>query len=212
VKALPLLLVLSVGLGTTFGGHGSAQHTRNATSGYVSPDGKWSLAYTRKHGYGHLDVTQRATGRVFRMYSSNDACCWQTTWLRPHLLIFVDDYNTKTLDPATKRVVTIANFSNFVVSLDGRWVAGWADCGGHCQESVDVVPITGGRCRQVPRRPDQDDNALHFSRDDRTLTIRRRFFDVKNGAPMQDGGVPSHWHAVTVPLSTLRPVTTCSGR
>lgn len=211
MRALPLLLVLSVGLAATFGGRGSAQHVRNATSGYSSPDGSWSLAYTRTHGYGHLDITQRATGRVFRMYSSNDACCGQIRWLRPHLLIFIDDYRTKTLDPTTKRVATIANFSNYVVSADGRWVAGWADCGDHSQESVDVVRITGGRCRQVPRRPDQDDNALRFSRDDRNLTIRRRFFDVKNGAPMQDG-VPSRWHALTVPLFTLRPATTCSGR
>jgi hypothetical protein len=184
---------------------------RQVPSGDVSPDGKWTLAYTRKHGYGHLDLTQLASGRIFHMYSSNDACCSQTAWLRPHLLIFVDDYHTKTLDPTTKRVATIAHFSNFVVSPDGRWVAGWADCGTHGAEAVDVVAITGGQCRKVPRRADQDDNALRFSHDDRTLTIQRRFFDVKNGAPMRDG-FPSHWHVITVPLSTLRPVTTCSGR
>jgi hypothetical protein len=212
VKALVLLLVLAVGLGAPFGGHNATEHTRQVVSSvYVSPDRKWSLAYGRKHGYGHLDVTERATGRVFRMYSSNDGCCAQITWLRPHLLIFVDDYHTKTLAPATRRVATIAHFSNFVVSPDGRWVAGWADCGTHCQESVDVVRITGGQCRTVPRRPAQDDNALRFSRDGRTLTIRRRFFDVRNGAPMQDG-FPSRWHVVTVPLATLRPVADCSGR
>ena len=188
-------------------GHRSVQPDRIVQSGYVSPDGKWSLAVTRKHGYGHLDITQRATRHVFRMYSSNDACCAQITWVRPHLLIFIDDYQTKTLDPVTKRVVTIAGFSNFVLSVDGRWVAGWADCGGHCAEAVDVVPITGGRCEQVPRRPNQDDNAVRFSRDGRSLTIQRRVFDVKNGAPLQ-----SHWRVITIPLSRLRPVAICSGR
>ncbi len=192
-------------------GHRVAQPDRVLESGYVSPDGKWSLALTRKHGYGHLDITQRATRRVFRMYSSNDACCSAITWARSHLLIFVDDYQTKTLDPATKRVATIARFSNFVLSADGRWVAGWANCGDHCAEAVDVVPIAGGRCEQIPRKPDQDDNAVRFSHDNRSLTIRRRFFDVKNGEPFQNG-VASRWRLVTFSLSRLRPVATCSGR
>jgi hypothetical protein len=175
----------------------------------MSPDGKWSLAYTRQHGYDNLDVTKRATGRIFRMYSSNDGCCAQITWLPPHLLVFVDDYKTKTLDPTTKRIVVMASFSNFVVSADGRWVAGWADCGGHCAETVSVVRITGGACRDVPRRHDQDDNALRFSRDDRSLTILRRFFDVKDGEPIQSSGLPSRWHQITIPLSTMRRIATC---
>jgi hypothetical protein len=208
VKALPLLLVAVAAVAVGCGGHKTPFATRVFESGYVSPDGKWSLAYTRQHGYDNLDVTDRATGSVSRMYSSNDGCCAQITWLRPHLLIFVDDYKTRTLDPVTKHVVMISNFSNFVVSPDGRWVAGWADCGGHCAERVDVVPIGGGRCRQVPHRPDQDDNARRFSPDDRSLTILRRFFDVKNGEPIRNG-LATRWHAVTIPVGTLQPVATC---
>jgi len=207
---MPLVLASIVVVASGWG-HVSVQPDRVVESGYVSPDGKWILAFARKHGYGHLDITQRATRRVFRMYSSNDSCCAEITWVRPHLLIFIDDYRTKTLDPVTKQVVTIAGFSNFVLSADGRLVAGWADCGGHCAEAVDVVPITGGRCRQVPHKPDQDDQAVRFSRDDRSLTIQRRFFDVKNGEPFQNG-LPSRWRPVTVSLSHLRPVATCSGR
>jgi hypothetical protein len=61
----------------------------------------------------------------------------------------------------------------------------------------------------VSRRPDQDDNALRFSRDDRSLTILRRFFDVKDGEAIQNGGLPSRWRHVTIPLRTLQPVATC---
>jgi len=172
--------------------------------GSVSPDGQWSLTYSRKHGYGNLDLTQRATGRIFRMWHSNAGCCQGMRWLRPHLLIFVDDYRTFTLDPASKKVTRIAGFSNFVVSRDQRLVAGWPDCGGHCAETVDVVPIGGGQCRRVPHRPDQDDNALRFSRDGRSLTILRRFFNVKQSEPTRNG-FPTPWHEVTVPLSALRP-------
>lgn len=201
---LLLLAVVAVG----FGGHSSTRPDRVVESGYLSPDGKWSLAYTRKNGYGHLDITQRATARTFRMYRSNDSCCAQITWLRPHLVIFVDDYRTLTLDPTTRNATQIAGFSNFVVSRDGRWVAGWADSGGHRAESVEVVPTRGGQCRQVPRRPTQDDNAVRFSPDNRSVTIRRRFFDVKIGEPSQNG-FPSRWHPVTLLLSRLRPVATC---
>jgi hypothetical protein len=187
-------------------GHGGAHST--TASGYVSPDRQWSLSFTRKHGYGNLDLTQRATGRTFRMYHSNDGCCQGIRWLRPHLLIFVDDYRTFTLDPATKKVTRIAGFSNFVVSRDGRLVAGWADCGGHCAETVGVVAIDGRHCRRVPRRPDQDDNALRFSADGRSLTILRRFFDVKQGEPTRNA-LPTPWHQVTVPLAALKPAATC---
>jgi hypothetical protein len=177
-------------------------------AGYLSPDRQWSLAYTRRHGYGHLDITQRATGRTFRMYRSNDGCCTEISWLRPHLVVFVDDYKTFTLDPATKQVTRIAGFSNYVVSPDGLWVAGWADCGGHCAETVAVVAITGGRCRAVPRRADQDDNAVRFSRTDRYLLIQRRYFDVKAGEPVRNG-FPTRFHTVRVPLTRLRPTATC---
>jgi hypothetical protein len=176
--------------------------------GSVSPDGKWSLAFGRLHGYGHLDLTERATRRTFQMYRSNDGCCTEIAWLRPHLLIFVDDYRTFTLDPATRTMRRIASFSNYVVSPDGRRVAGWADCGGHCAEAVAVVPIGGGPCRAVPHRPDQDDNALRFSTDGRVLTILRRYFDVKNGEPTRNG-LPTRFRTVAVPLTALRPAATC---
>jgi hypothetical protein len=205
--AAGLLLLAAACSGSHHLASSAARPDRVIEAGELSPDRLWSLAYTRKHGYGHLDITERATGRTFRMYRSNDGCCTEITWQRPHLLIFVDDYKTLTLDPATKRVTRIAHFSNYVVSADGRWVAGWADCGGHCAESVAVVPITGGRCRAVPRRVDQDDNALGFSRTGDVL-IGRRYFDVKDGEPVRNG-FPTRFHTVTVPLAQLRPTATC---
>jgi hypothetical protein len=169
----------------------------------VSPDGRWSVVYSRQNGYGRLDLVDRLSGRRYRMYRSNDSCCQEITWVSPHLLVFVDDYNVKTLDPSTRRVARISGFSDFVVSPNGRWVAGWASCGGHCAETVEVVPIGGGPCRAFPHRPDQDDSYPFFSPDSRKLTVLRRPFDPKRGE------LVGRSREVTLPLADLRRVRRC---
>jgi hypothetical protein len=168
-----------------------------------SPDGKWSVRYTRKNGYGRLDLTQRSSGKLYRMYRSNDSCCDQITWVAPHLLIFVDDYNVKTLNPDTRTVRRIAGFSTFVVSPNGRLVAGWADSGGHVPQTVEVVPTAGGRCLAVPRRSDQDDTAASFTSDGRALIIERQHFDLKRGYDVGPA------REVEVKLTALRPALVC---
>jgi hypothetical protein len=176
----------------------------SAAVGNVSPDGKWSVAFSRQNGYGRLDLIERSTGKRHRMYRSNDSCCDQITWvMKPHTLVFVDDYNVKTLDPVSRRVVRIAGFSNFVVSPNGRWMAGWASCGGHCAETVEVVPLTGGVCRKVPHRSDQDDSYPFFSRDSRSVTVLRQRFDTKLREPVGSS------RQITTQLSALQPVATC---
>jgi tricorn protease-like protein len=137
------------------------------------------------------------------MYRSNDSCCDDVTWVKPHLLVFVDDYKVKTLDPRTRHVVRIAGFSQIAVSHDGRLVAGFASSGGHEAETVAVVPIAGGRCRVVARRPDQDDFSPTFSRDDKALVFLRQRFDLKLGYTVGPA------RQVTVPLTALKSVNTC---
>ena len=199
VLALALLLGIPVAAGAV------AAHASSPPTGVAarSPDGRWNVLYSRRNGYGRLDVTNLRTGKKYRMYRSNDSCCDQITWVRPHLLIFVDDYNVKTLDPTTRRLVRIAGFSNFTISHDGRLVAGYASTGGHAAETVEVVPITGGRCRAVPHRPDQDDSSPGFARSDKALIVVRQHFDLQLGYTVGQSRL------VTVPLTALTPVKTC---
>jgi hypothetical protein len=145
---------------------------------FPSPDQAWTLHYTRAHGYGHLDLTQRSTGRTFRMYRSNDGCCTFVEWLRPHLLVFVDDYRTFTLDPATKKVTQLAGFSNYVVSPNGRWIAGWNDSP-HGGERVGVVSVDGRTCLQVPVRQPDDDEAAGFTKDGGAVRVYRRTYSAQ---------------------------------
>ena len=169
----------------------------------LSPDRKWQVIYSRQNGYGRLDLIERRTGRRYRMYRSNDSCCDQITWVAPHTLIFVDDYRVKTLDPDRRRVTRIAGFSNFVLSPDRRWVAGYADTGGHSAESVDVVPLAGGACLAVPKRPDQDVAYPRFSSDSRFVSVAERHFSSKLG---YDVG-PTRM--IRYRLAALRRVPTC---
>jgi hypothetical protein len=192
--AVAVVALATVGAATAFSTTGFSQR---------SPDGTWSVRFTRENGYGRLDLTQRSSGERYRMYRSNDSCCDQISWIAPHLLIVVDDYNVKTLDPANRTVRRIAGFSNFVVSPSGRLVAGWADSGGHSPQTVEVVPTAGGTCMAVPRRPDQDDSAPAFTADSRALVIERQHFDLKLG---YDVGATRE---VRVPLTALRPVRSC---
>ncbi len=169
----------------------------------LSPDRKWQLIYSRQNGYGRLDLIDRRTGRRYRMYRSNDSCCDQITWVAPHTLIFVDDYKVKTLDPDRRRVRQIAGFSNFVISPNGRWVAGYADTGGHRPQSVDVVPLAGGACLAVPKRPDQDVGYPSFSADSRFVSVERRHFSTKLG---EDVGP---FRKLRYRMAALRKVPTC---
>lgn len=121
-------------------------------------------------GFGYLVVGDR-DGRKNPIYSSNDSCCTNLVWATPGVLVFDDDYNVKVVNVARCRpqlkphrcaARTIASFSNFVVSKDGKWVAGYADGGGHGPETIGVVSIDGSVCRTVPRQRTSSDTDPMF--------------------------------------------------
>jgi hypothetical protein len=155
----------------------------SVSTGTRSPDGKWEVVFSRSHGFGRLDLTERVSGRRYRMYRSNDSCCDHITWVQPQTLVFVDDYRVLRLNPDKRSAQKIASFSDFVVSPNGRWVAGWADSGGHAPETVYVVPLGGGHCLRVPRRADQDDTSPEFFNSNTSIHILRRHFDLSLGEP-----------------------------
>jgi hypothetical protein len=119
------------------------------------------------------------------------------------LLVFVDDYNVKTLEPATEHVRRIAGFSDFVLSPNNNWIAGYADSGGHGPETVDLVRPTGGPCLAVPHTAAEDDSLPVFSRDSTAVRVIRRHFNRKLG---YDTG-PSR--QISFPLASLRRVSSC---
>lgn len=110
------------------------------------------------------------------MYHSTDSCCDFITWVKPHLLLFDDDYRVMKLDPATRKVSVIAGFSNFVVSPDGRWVAGFAAGPPELAESVGVLSLRKRLCLEVVHGSRQTDQIAGFTRDSKGVIVERSAF------------------------------------
>lgn len=107
------------------------------------------------------------------MYHSADACCTNLTWARPHLLLFDDDYRVFTLDPTTRAVRAIAGFSEFLVSPDGRWMAGFAGQPPELPETVGVVSLRKPGCLVVPHGTQETDEIAGFTRDSKSVIVGR---------------------------------------
>jgi hypothetical protein len=179
------------------------QHRVLVDPAVFSPDGKRFASVrhvfvTSTGSVGYLDVGKSGTRDKRTVYSSSDSCCTEVTWVSPSLIAFDDDYNVKTVDLSSGRVHRVATFSNFSVSADGRWIAGWKFSGGHSPETIGVVSITGSNCRTVPKPKNADDSDANFSPDAKQLMFVRQRFDLKRGEDLGQGRV------VTVSLSELR--------
>ena len=122
--------------------------TPAALRGCRSPDRAWSVE--RAFAPGRLVLTQRATGRRTVGYSSNNACCDNVTWVRPHRLFFSDDYRVFSLDPLKRKVRFIAAFDDFLVSPNGEWLAGYAAAGPREPQPAGVISLRTGKCVLVP--------------------------------------------------------------
>jgi hypothetical protein len=142
-----------------------------------SPDGAWSVTYKR----GQLLVARRGQ-RGVRAYQSDSFCCDYITWAKPHTLLFDDDYQLMRLDPVTRKHRTIAGWSDFVVSPDGRWIAGWGQGSEISPERVGVRSVEGKTCLVVPRDSHQKDEAAGFTQDSKNVIVKRWPYEPDNGA------------------------------
>lgn len=143
-----------------------------------SPDGAWRLIYRNES----LVLTRTGSGKWVRMYHSTDACCSYITWVKPHMLLFDDDYRVMTLNPATRRVAVIAGFSDFLVSPDGQWMAGYAGAPPEESETVGVVSLRKPLCLEVPHGSHQTDEIAGFTRSSKGVIVVRRGFIPNSNA------------------------------
>jgi hypothetical protein len=169
----------------------------------VSPDGARRAIVRRAGNRGAVVVEPTHGGQARTLYSSNDACCGDLVWSSRRLLIFGDDYRVRTVDVITGRVRWIAGFSNYAVSHDGRWLAGWADSGGHSPETIYVVSVTGAHCRVVPRPATADDSQVSFTADGTRIRLLRRTFAVNGNAG------PGRWLRLRVSALPRETLSAC---
>jgi hypothetical protein len=148
-----------------------------------SPDGAWAVTAP-----GSILISHRGSRREVSMYQSNDSCCTNVMWAKPHTLFFVDDYRVFRLDPATRKHTVIASWSDFFVSPDGRWIAGFAYVGGSVApaSTVGVLSIDGKTCLAVPHSSHESDEAVGFTRDGKSVVVKRQPFVPNNGVTSSD--------------------------
>lgn len=136
------------------------------------------------------------------MYRSNDSCCDEITWVKPHVLVSVDDYNVKTLSPAAVWFGSRASPTSRSPMAAAR-LPGTPPVEGTSPKLWKSSRLAVSYCRAVPHRPNQDDSSPIFSRDDKALIVVRQHFDLKLGYAVGQSKL------VTIPLSALTPVKTC---
>lgn len=149
-----------------------------------SPDGAWLLSFRNATaGWAcRLYLRRRGTHRQVLMYRTQNAYCSELAWAKPHLLVFENDDQVMTLAPTTGKLRLIVGFGDFVVSPDGRWVAGFANEPPEIAETVDVVAANGRTCLVVPHTSHQSDEVAGFTRDGKGVIVRRRRFIPNNFA------------------------------
>jgi hypothetical protein len=175
-----------------------AQYPTSGTS-CSSPDGAFSVTFIGAQPRGSIHLFAGGSGGVM-VYHSTNGCCTDMAWAKPHTLLFDDDYQLIRLDPVTRKHRIISDWSDFVVSPDGRWIAGWAYSGGDSvapPETVGVLSIDGKTCLSVPHSSNESDEAAGFTQDGKSVIVTRRPFDPGEGV------TSSSIKLVAYPISSL---------
>jgi Tol biopolymer transport system component len=166
------LIAIVAGCGGT-----SAPQTRVAArdwqafrEGVTSPDGAHVAFLSSRGGTTSIAVADAHGAGVVKVYASQDSCCSHLSWAASGLLVFADDYTVKTVDVGSGNVRRIAGFSDFALSPDGRWLAGYAFKNGHGAEPIAVVSIDGARCL-VPQQRARSTWPTYFSADGKRVVF-----------------------------------------
>lgn len=146
-----------------------------------SPDRRWLLTWRGKGSRCSLFLTRGSAGRRVRVFETTAAPCSYLTWVKPHLLLFDDDYRVMTLHPSSRQVTSIGRFSDFLVSPDQRWIAGYAASSPEQAETVDLLSLNGRTCLVVPHTSHQTDEVAGFTRDSEGVIVLRARFTPNDG-------------------------------
>lgn len=154
------------------------------------PDGVWRV--TLQNGVRGwacaLYVTRVSTGQRVRMYGSHQDGCSYLTWAQPDRLLFESNFAFHTLNPATRKVIEPALFGEFVVSPNGRWVAGNAVPGPEApQETVYALTPSNSRCVIVPRGAHRTDEVVGFTRDSKSVIVNTGPWNATASQPPGNG-------------------------
>jgi hypothetical protein len=137
-----------------------------------SPDGVWRLRFRQGTANGRLFLVPGGQTKAVEMYHSNNACCSDIAWAKPHLLLFLDYPLVQSLDPTTRTVTLLGSLSGAVASPDGRWVAGTGSAGPEdpIATTAYVLGVGARKCLVVPGH---SVGVAGFTRDGKAVIVQR---------------------------------------
>jgi Tol biopolymer transport system component len=133
---------------------------------------------------GWLVVASRKGNDAHTVYSSTDSCCGPVGWASSDRIVFVDDYQLKSVDLRSGRVRKLATgAAYFTLSPNGETIAIADGCEcNHAPDAVALVGIDGHGYRLVPKPRDATDELDGFSPDGTQLVFTRYPYTYDNPA------------------------------
>ena len=130
-------------------------YNASGRGGCHSRDNKWSIVVDNEGTGCTLTVTRTATGRHQKIRQPGSGGCAPDLWLGRSFVIQEGIHGAHgrvvKLTPPSRKVKLLARFSTFVVSPNGRWIAGEADSSGGLgmSKTVAVMSLASHTCRVV---------------------------------------------------------------
>lgn len=152
-----------------------------------SPDGT-KVAYALRHAGGErgwLVLGSAAGGGVGSVYTSMNSCCGPIAWASSEQILFIDDYQLKSVDLRSRSVATLdTGAPSFILSPNRQTIAFDQGCEcGHAPDAIGLVGVDGRGSRLIPKPKTASDELDGFSPDGTELVFSRYRF-VYDNTPM----------------------------
>jgi Tol biopolymer transport system component len=149
-----------------------------------SPDGSQIAYATHQLGgpRGWLIVAGADGTHPHSVYSSTDSCCEPVAWASTQQLVFVDDYQLKTVDLHTRKATLLASGAAYFFLSPNRQTVAIADgceCN-HAPDAVALVGVDGHGYRLIPKPKNRTDELDGFSPDGTELVFTRYPYTYDN--------------------------------
>lgn len=149
--------------------HPAPGHGASYAGSCDSPDGAWHLRIRGLSGsQSKLFLSPSGRSTDIPAYTSPGCCLQWMTWAKPHLLLFIDDFQVMSLNPAAHETRHLAQLDDLAVSPDGRWFAGRG--AGTLGSNVYVLSADARTCLVVPGG---NVSVQGFTRDSKAIIVLR---------------------------------------
>jgi Tol biopolymer transport system component len=178
--AFAVVVVAIVAPGVLAGASPAANSALALSNPAWSPDGAHIAfaSHVDGHPLGRLVVADASGSHAHTVYSSRAACCGPIQWASSTLVVFVDDYQLKSLNLETGRILRLAsNAPDFTFSPNRQTVAFINGCAcGHAADAIGITSSDRRGVRLISKPKGATDTIDGFSPDGTQLVFTRAPF------------------------------------